>query len=87
MHMTTADKSEWIEKIDKVLDSVRPHLAADGGDVEVVDVSDDLTVSVRWKGNCAGCEMSAMTLRAGIEQAIKLKYPQIGKVQATLPEE
>ena len=85
--MTTIDKSEWIEKIDEVLDSVRPHLAADGGDVEVVDVSDDYTVSIRWKGNCESCEMSAMTLRAGIEQAIKLKYPQITKVQAVLKDQ
>jgi Fe-S cluster biogenesis protein NfuA len=80
--MTSIDKKEWIEKIDQVLETVRPHLIADGGDVEVVDVTEDFTVSIQWKGNCQNCDMSAMTLKAGIEQAIKVKYPEVQKVEA-----
>ena len=75
-------KSDWMEKIDKALDDVRPHLAVDGGDVVVKDVTSKMEVIIEWQGNCANCDMSEMTLRAGIAQTIKTKFPEIVKVTA-----
>ena len=82
MNMTVTEKSELIEQIDKALESVRPHLRVDGGDVEVVDVTEDMMVHIKWMGNCVMCSMSTMTLRAGIEQSIKGKIPSIKGVVA-----
>lgn len=70
------------EKINQALDEIRPHLAVDGGNIEVVEVTDDLTVKIRWLGNCAFCSMSEMTMKAGVEQAIKSKLPEIKNVIA-----
>ncbi len=75
-------KSQLLERIDAALDDVRPHLAVDGGNVEVVDVTDDNIVKIKWLGACEGCSMSVMTMRAGIEQAIRSKLPQIMGVVA-----
>lgn len=80
--MSAQEKSELLQKIDQSLNDVRPHLAADGGDVEVVDITEDMTVLVKWKGNCENCFMSIMTMKAGIEQAIKNKVPGILHVEA-----
>jgi len=80
--MSTEEKTEIIEKINLALDEVRPHLKVDGGDVEVVDVTDDLVAKVKWLGNCQLCSMSTMTMKAGIEQAIKQKIPSITAVEA-----
>ncbi|MEZ5044316.1 MAG: NifU family protein [Saprospiraceae bacterium] len=80
--MSTIEKEQLITKIDKALNDVRPHLAVDGGDVEVVDVTEDHIVKIKWLGTCEGCSMSAMTMRAGIEQAIKSKMPEISSVEA-----
>ena len=71
-----------MHQIDQALNDVRPHLAADGGDVEVVDLTDDMTVKVKWLGNCENCFMSLMTMKAGIEQAIKNKVPTVHHVEA-----
>ncbi|MEO1261855.1 MAG: NifU family protein [Bacteroidota bacterium] len=80
--MDTNQKKELIHKIDAALDTVRPHLAADGGDVEVVELTDDMTVKVKWLGNCENCFMSIMTMKAGIEEAIKTKVPEVQHVEA-----
>lgn len=80
--MLTVDKKEIIEKIDLALNDVRPHLAVDGGNIEVVDVTDDWDVKVKWLGNCEFCSMSVMTMKAGVEQAIKSKVPEIRSVIA-----
>jgi Fe-S cluster biogenesis protein NfuA len=80
--MVLEDKSLLIKRINIALDDVRPFLEVDGGNVEVVDVTDDMTVKVKWLGNCENCSMSAMTMKAGIEQAIKSKLPEIHSVVA-----
>lgn len=80
--MIDQEKSNLIQQIDRALDDIRPHLTADGGDVEVVDVTEDMTVLVRWVGNCENCFMSIMTMKAGLEQAIKSKVPSIHHVEA-----
>ena len=69
------------EKVQAVLDKVRPMLQADGGDVELVDVQDGI-VKVRLQGACAGCPMSQMTLRNGIERALKQAIPEIKAVES-----
>jgi Fe-S cluster biogenesis protein NfuA len=70
------------EKIEEVLDMVRPAINADGGDVEVVDVSEDGVVQVRLAGACIGCPASVMTLRAGIERLLKENVPEVKEVVA-----
>ena len=80
--MSTSEKQKLISKIDQALNEVRPHLAVDGGNVEVVDVTEDHIVKIKWLGTCEGCSMSAMTMRAGIEQAIRGQLPQIAGVEA-----
>jgi len=70
------------EKIEKALQSVRPYLVADGGDVEFVSFNEDGIVEVRLTGACVGCPMSLMTLRAGIERALMRDIPEIKRVEA-----
>lgn len=68
------------ERVTKALDRVRPYLQSDGGDIELLDVTDDLSVKVRLKGACHGCPYSMQTLKAGVEQAILKEVPEIKKV-------
>ncbi|KJS15224.1 MAG: nitrogen fixation protein NifU [Peptococcaceae bacterium BRH_c4b] len=67
------------EKVQAALDKVRPALQRDGGDVELVDVTDGV-VKVKLKGACGGCPMSTMTLKMGIERTIKQEIPEIKEV-------
>ncbi|MDQ3142408.1 MAG: NifU family protein [Bacteroidota bacterium] len=76
------DKQGIIIKIEKVLDKLRPHLQMDGGDIEVVEVDKQHILKVRLTGNCSNCDMSIMTLKAGVEQAIRLEIPEILGVEA-----
>ncbi len=70
------------EQVEKVLEKVRPSLRADGGDVELVDVTEDGIVKVRLQGACRGCPMSQMTLKLGIERALKQDVPEVKEVQS-----
>ena len=67
-------------EVEKVLEMVRPGLQADGGDVELVDVTEDGIVKVRLKGACGSCPMSTMTLKMGIERAVMERVPGIREV-------
>jgi len=75
-------REEALQKINKAIDEVRPYLIADGGDVELVDLTDDNTVKVRLMGACDGCPFSMMTLQAGIEQAIRKNFPEMKELVA-----
>jgi len=68
------------EKVELALNDIRPNLQADGGDVELVDVSDDGVVKLRLKGACGSCPMAKMTLKFGIEEVLKEKIPGIKEV-------
>jgi Fe-S cluster biogenesis protein NfuA len=68
------------EKVEEVLESVRPHLQADGGNVELVDVSEEGIVKIKLIGACSNCPMSAMTLQYGVTNTIKQAIPEIKKV-------
>ena len=70
------------EKVEEILKRIRPNLQADGGDVEIVDVSDDGIVSVKLTGACSGCPMSTMTLKNGIERLLKEELPEVKEVVA-----
>ena len=69
-----------IEKIQAVLDEIRPALQADGGDVEFIDYSDGV-VTVRMQGACGSCPMSVMTLKQGIEARMKERIPEVVSVE------
>ncbi len=73
------------EKVEAALNEVRPALQADGGDIELIDV-DEATgiVKVRLVGACAGCPMSAMTLRNGVEQILKRMVPEVQRLEAVM---
>jgi Fe-S cluster biogenesis protein NfuA len=70
------------KEVEAAIDKIRPNLQADGGDVELVDVTNDGIVKVRLVGACAGCPMSTMTLAFGIERELKKQVPGVKKVQA-----
>ncbi len=70
------------EKVLKALEKVKPMLAADGGSVELVDVTADGVVKVKLTGACSGCPMSSMTLKMGIERLIKQEVPEVKSVEA-----
>lgn len=76
------DRQQMLDRIEDALSTVRPHLRVDGGDVELVELTDDMLVKIRWKGMCESCSMSAMTLRAGIQETIRSKVPEVIGVEA-----
>jgi Fe-S cluster biogenesis protein NfuA len=71
------EKEQLIARVEDALSTIRPHLLVDGGNVEVVDITDDMRVQIRWMGMCETCSMSGMTLKAGITEAIRGKIPEI----------
>jgi Fe-S cluster biogenesis protein NfuA len=70
-------------KVNNVIDQIRPYLEADGGNIAFVSLSDDNIVHVELQGACAGCPMSMMTLKSGVEAAMKKAIPEIAAVEAT----
>ena len=73
------------QRIEDTLDSIRPYLMADGGSVRLERVTDDMVVELALLGACGTCPMSMMTLRAGIEQALRRAVPEISRVEAVAP--
>lgn len=80
--MSEQEKIHLLQQIEIALDVIRPHLEVDGGNVSVVDVTDDMILKVKWLGACEMCTMSIMTMKAGVEQAVKSRLPQIRAVEA-----
>jgi Fe-S cluster biogenesis protein NfuA len=70
------------EKVETVLDEIRPLLQADGGDLELVEVTQDGVVKVRLQGACGSCPFSQMTLKMGVEQVLKKRVPEVKEVVA-----
>jgi Fe-S cluster biogenesis protein NfuA len=73
---------ELRDQIEEALDTIRPYLMADGGSVRLLNVTSDYVVELELLGACGSCPMSTMTLRAGIEQALKRSVPKIERVEA-----
>ncbi|WP_194778250.1 NifU family protein [Pararhodonellum marinum] len=74
--------TELIQKVETALDSIRPYLEADGGNVKILEVTDDMVLKLEMTGTCSSCPMSTMTLKAGVEEAVKRAVPEIVKVEA-----
>jgi len=70
------------EQIKEALEKIRPFLQRDGGDVEFIEYTDDKVVKVRLQGHCAGCPMSQMTVKNGIERLLKEECPEIESVES-----
>jgi len=75
-----AEQNSIQERVIKALNRVRPYLQNDGGDIDLIEITDDLTVKVRLTGACHGCPYSMQTLKAGVEQAIIQEVPEIKRV-------
>jgi Fe-S cluster biogenesis protein NfuA len=78
--MNMTDTKSIRDRVMKALDKVRPYLQSDGGDIDLIDVSEDMTVKVKLTGACHGCPYSMQTLKAGVEQAIMKEVPEIKRV-------
>lgn len=70
------------DKVLRALETIRPYLVADGGDIELVDITDDMRVLVRLQGACSSCHFSIQTLRNGVEVVVKKAVPEIIAVEA-----
>ena len=69
------------EQVQAAIEEIRPNLQADGGDIELVEVTDDGIVKVRLQGACSGCPGAAMTLKMGVERYLKKKVPEVKSVE------
>ena len=74
--------TELVNKVNAAIDDLRPFLEADGGDMELVEITNEGVVKVKLLGACKTCSMSAMTLKAGLEEAIKKAAPEVTRVEA-----
>jgi Fe-S cluster biogenesis protein NfuA len=80
--MTADSTKDLVERIDRALDELRPFLRSDGGDITVLNVREDLVVEVELQGACAHCAQAAMTMRAGVEEAVRRVVPEVKEVIA-----
>ena len=69
-------------KVEQALDTIRPYLIADGGNVKILSIDENQVVQLEFLGSCGNCPMSEMTFKAGVEEAIKKAVPEITKVEA-----
>jgi len=77
-----AEKQELINRVEIAIDTIRPFLEADGGNVQVLDITDEGVVELEMLGACGTCPMSAMTLKAGVEDAIMRLVPEVKGIRA-----
>lgn len=73
---------ELLERVEKAIDTVRPYLEADGGNVKIIEITPENVVRLELTGACSSCSMSSMTMKAGIEDAVKRAVPEITAVVA-----
>ena len=78
--MTIITDKEIIDKIEGALDEIRPYLEADGGDINLVEVTEKMVVKVKLLGACSSCNVSMMTMKSGVEQAVKRAVPEVKEV-------
>lgn len=77
-----AKKQEIEKRVIRVLEQIRPYLIEDGGDLELVELSDDMVVKIELKGTCINCSLNSMTFKSSIEESILRSVPEIKKVKA-----
>lgn len=80
--MIATESKDLLERVEKSLDTMRPYLSDDGGNVEVVEITDDMIVRLKLVGACSTCPQSFMTMKAGIEEAVRRSVPEIKSVVA-----
>jgi Fe-S cluster biogenesis protein NfuA len=80
--MSEAEKTDIFNRVNDILAKIRPYLEADGGDISLVEVTDDNVIKVKLHGACYGCPFSYQTLKAGVEQALRKEIPEIQDVVA-----
>ena len=80
--MSSPENHPLAARIETALDSIRPYLIADGGNVRVVEITPENVVRLALEGSCVSCEMAAMTFRGGIEEAIRRDVPQVTGIEA-----
>jgi Fe-S cluster biogenesis protein NfuA len=80
--MIVNENSSLWQRVEQALDSVRPYLRSDGGDVRIHAIHDDCSVELELMGSCESCSMSHMTMKAGLEEAIKKAAPEVIRVSA-----
>ncbi len=85
--MTEQTKTDLRKRVEEVIDTIRPNLQADGGDVELVDFTEEGIARVRLQGACHGCPMAAMTLQMGIERILRNEIPEVKGVENVTDEE
>ena len=81
MNVIQVSPENIVERIESSLDSIRPYLEADGGNIRVLGVTDEKVLRLEFLGNCGTCPMSAMTFKAGVEEAIKRLVPEIKSIE------
>lgn len=79
---TIASHTELLDRVNGALSEIRPFLEEDGGDLEIIEITDDMVVRVEFKGTCSSCTMNNMTFKTGVEQAILKQVPEIKQVEA-----
>ncbi|HCW08460.1 MAG TPA: hypothetical protein DGG95_13970 [Cytophagales bacterium] len=83
MNSVETKSDELTMRIEASLDSIRPYLEADGGNIRVLEVTNDFILKLEFVGNCGSCPMSTMTFKAGVEEAIKRAVPEIRTIEVT----
>ena len=78
--MDVAERQDFEKRINETIDTVRPYLVADGGDIRFVELTDDMVVKVELLGACGSCPYSLQTLKNGVEQAVKKQIPEVKEV-------
>ena len=79
---TIIDQNALLQKVELALDSIRPYMETDGGNIRIIEITPEMVVRVELTGNCGTCPMSTMTMKAGVEQAILKMVPEIVSVVA-----
>lgn len=80
--MSEKERKQMLERINNALNKIRPYLEADGGDITLEEITDEMVVKVRLHGACQGCPFSYQTLKAGVEQALRKEIPEIKELVA-----
>ena len=83
MDNSIIDTQALLPRVERALDGIRPYLEADGGNVKILEITEERVVRLELLGACGSCPMSAMTLRAGVEDAIRRAVPEVSAVEAT----
>jgi Fe-S cluster biogenesis protein NfuA len=81
MNSTAIANEDIISRIEASLDDIRPYLEADGGNIKVLEVTEDKTLRLEFMGNCGSCPMSTMTFKAGVEEAVRRLVPEIKNIE------